>query len=175
MSFLPVPIEDYSGSMKAISWEHHEIHDGDVFRYYDSVTLGSAVSQDYLIQTPATGKLMHLTASADGTAITSFFMYEGTDKSGTTPQTFYNAYRDSANPSTATIHKGTSGGTTDGTLISRYASGAATAQSRSSSNVNHDNEWVLKLNTKYIFRITSGTAGNLCNIMFDWYEHAYGT
>jgi len=118
---------------------------------------------------------MHLTFQGDGVAITSFFLFEGTDRAGTTVQPIYNAFRDSVTASQATIKKGTSGGTTDGTLIQTYASGAGAIVSRASSNEEHRNEWILKLNTAYIFRVTSGTAANLCNVLFDWYEHVSGT
>jgi len=175
MSYVPLPVETFSKSVKFIEAPHAFIHNGETFRYSNPVTLGSGASQDYLITTPVSGKSMHLILSIDGVAVTSFFVYEASDRTGTTLQTYYNANRNSANPSTATIHKGTSGGTTDGTLISSYASGTSTNQSKGSSNVSHDSEWVLKQNTKYLIRITSGTAGNLCNLYLEWYEHVSGT
>lgn len=175
MSYIPMPVEPFTQSVKTIEVGHVFIHAGETFRYSNPVTLGSGVSQDYMITTPVSGKSMHTILSIDGTAITSFFVYEAGDRTGTTLQTYYNANRNSATTSTATIHKGTSSGTTDGTLLASYASGTATNQSRGSSNVSHDSEWVLKLNTKYIIRITSGTAGNLCNLYLEWYEHTFGT
>lgn len=170
-----MPIESFSQAAKVIETPHAFIHAGETFRYYDSVTLGNGVSQDYWVQTPVSGKRMHLNIYSDGTAVTSFFLFEGTDRAGTTTQTLYNAFRDSATVSGATIKKGTSGGTTDGTQIMLYSSGTATNQSRSGSGIGHAHEWVLKSDTAYIFRITSGTAGNLCNVLFDWYEHESGT
>lgn len=35
----------------------------------------------------------------------------------------------------------------------------------------HQGEKILKQGTKYILRITSGTADNLTNVQIDWYEH----
>lgn len=32
-------------------------------------------------------------------------------------------------------------------------------------------EIILKQNTKYILRVTSGTNGNLTNLYLSWYEH----
>lgn len=72
---------------------------------------------------------------------------------------------------TITIHKGTSGGSTDGTLIWQRKSGAAAQQSRSGMEASRSAEKILKQNTKYIIRITSGTNDNLTNIQLDWYEH----
>ena len=155
--------------------QHTEIHDGDTFRYCDSVTLGSGGTQDYLLITPNTTHWAHFTFAIDGIAITSMSVFEATDRVGTTPQTIVNANRNSSTSSTVLLYKGTSGGTTDGTLLCGYSSGSSQGQSKQSSSVSHDNEWILKQNTKYIFRITSGTAGNLCNIGMDWYEHTSGT
>jgi len=36
-------------------------------------------------------------------------------------------------------------------------------------------EKVLKQGTKYLIRITSGTASNLTNVQLDWYEHVNKT
>ena len=170
-----IPKEEFSQAVPTITTPHHFIHKGEVFRYRDSVTLGSGSSQDYLLTAPAT-PWPHLNMVADGTAVTSFMLYEATDKTGTTLQTAYNANRNSANTPLMTIHKGTTGGTTDGTQLFIYASGTATSgSSRSPSDVEFAGEWILKASTKYIIRITSGTSGNLCNIVLEWYEHVYGT
>lgn len=104
-------------------------------------------------------------------AITQVQIYEGSDKIGTTPQTVFNSDRNSATAATVTIHKGTSGGSTDGTLIWQRKSGSATQQSRSGMEASRNAEKTLKQNTKYIIRITSGTADNLTNLQLEWYEH----
>ena len=172
---VDVPREVFSQCVPTITEPHLFIHKGEMFRYRDAITLGSGVSQDYLLTTPAT-PWPHLNMTADGTAVTSFLMYEATDKTGTTLQTAFNANRNSANTPLMTVHKGTTGGTTDGTQLFVYSSGVATSgSSRAPSDVEFAGEWMLKANTKYIIRITSGTSGNLCNISLEWYEHVYGT
>ena len=175
-SALPVDIgkEAFSQSLPTITEPHLFIHKGEMFRYRDSITIGSGVSQDYLITSPVT-PWPHLNMIADGTALTSFVMYEDTDKIGTTLQTAFNANRNSANTPLMTIHKGTTGGTTDGTQLFIYSSGTSVGSSKSPADVEFAGEWILKSNTKYIIRITSGTAANLCNISLEWYEHVYGT
>jgi hypothetical protein len=124
-----------------------------------------------LITTPNTTKWSHFTFLATGNAITQVELYEATDRIGTTLQTVYNSNRNSATPATLTVHKGYSGGTTDGERIWIRKSGSSSSQSRSSSEATHENEMPLKQNTKYILRITSGTAANLTNLMLGWYEH----
>lgn len=174
MTYIPQPIEPISLAVEVITEVHKEIHEGSTFQVHDSNTIGSGSSQDYLITTPNTAKWAHMTLIADGTAVTSFFLYEGADRTGTALQTAVNQNRNSATAATTTIHKGTSAGTTDGTLIYTYASGTSAGNSRTGANTNHDEEIILKQNTKYIFRITSATNGNLCNAEFSWYEHTSG-
>ena len=170
-NFQKMSIDNTTGDFTVISREHHEVHEGSSFRYFDSVTLGSAGTQVYLITTPNTTKWAHFTFTIDGTAVTSFDIYEGADRTGTTLQTVFNANRNSIKTATIAVHKDISAGTTDGTVFIKYASGTASNQSRSSSSAEFNSEWILKQNTKYLIRITSGTAGNLCNIMLNWYEH----
>ncbi|MCX6010364.1 MAG: hypothetical protein NTW48_10135, partial [Chloroflexi bacterium] len=122
---MVMPIDSMSLSAITLDTRHHEIHEGDLYRYTDSTTLGSGISQDYLITTPNTTKWAHMMIEIDGSAVTSFFLYEATDKTGTTLQNVYNANRNSANTATTTVRKGTSGGTTDGVLLVSYAGGAA--------------------------------------------------
>jgi hypothetical protein len=110
-----------------------------------------------------------------GSAITQVRIYEASDRTGTTAQTILNHDRNSANTSGLTIHKSASSGTTDGTLIWQRKSGSATAQARSAGEAEHGMEIILKQNTKYIFKVTSGTNANLTNVLFDWYEHTNRT
>lgn len=164
-------VDNMSSVLRQIPHDHSEIHEGDTFRYYDAVTIASAATQDYLITTPNTTKWAHFTFEVNGTAVTSFTLFEASDKSGSTLQTVWNAHRNSSVTATTTVHKGTTGGTTDGTALVTFSSGTATNQSRSAAAQTHDSEIILKQNTKYIIRITSGTDGNLCNIAMNWYEH----
>jgi len=165
-------VDDLTNELVGITHEHHFIHTGKTFRYNDSITLNAAASQTYLITTPNTPTMRaHLTVYMDGTAVTTFDIFKDSDRVGTTLQTAYNANFNSANAPTVTVHKGTSGGTTDGTRVQRYSGGTATNQSRSSATADFDNEWILEANKKYLITILSGTAGNLCNITLNWYEN----
>lgn len=165
-------IDPTSHSLQMIEFAHHKIHIGEHYMYSDSIELDAAATQDYLITTPNTTNWSHLSFSFEGTAITQLDLYEGTDKNGTTSQTILNNNRNSLNTSVNTLHKGVSGGTTDGVKIwthkSGTATGAATADGVSSGL---DNEIILKQNTKYLIRITSGTNDNLVNIILGWYEN----
>lgn len=154
----------------SIDYAHHKNHMGALFRYSDSVTLASGIAQVYLLTTPNSSKRVHLTFSIDGTVVTSVEMHEGGDRVGTTLQTAYNANRTSAVTPEMLIHKGISGGTTDGTQLMRYSSGTTTGPSKSGAEAAFETEWILKPNTKYLIRITSGTNGNLVNFQPTWIE-----
>jgi hypothetical protein len=168
----PVGVDQSTNSLYTIDHAHHEIHEGDHFFYTDCLTLASAGAQDYLITTPNTTKWTHLSFSAHGSAITEIKFFEASDKSGTTAQTIVNNNRNSTKASANTLHKGTSGGTTDGTQIWCSKGGSATgASSREGISSGQDTEIILKQNTKYILRITSGTNDNLVNLALAWYEH----
>lgn len=166
-----IRVDSSTHTLQTIEYDHHEIHAGSSFFYTDSVELASAATQDYLITTPNTTKWAHFIFSATGNAITQAQLYEGADRTGTTSQTIYNMNRNSATTATVTVHKGTSGGTTDGTLIWQLKSGSSSGASRTPMASERQNELILKQNTKYILRITSGTNANLTNVRLQWYEH----
>lgn len=163
-------VDNATNSIQTIDYAHHEIHAGSHFIYTDSVELGEA-SQDYLITTPDTTKWAHMMFVLDASAIGQFRLYEGADRDGTTLQTVGNNDRNSSVAAGVTIHKGTSGGTTDGTLINQYKGGSATNQSKGESGSRNDEEIILKQNTRYILRITAFAAETLCNVKLEWYEH----
>lgn len=167
----PVAVLSSSNSLMSIDVVHAKVHAGQEYRYSDAITLANAATQDYLITTPAGPTQIHFAPQADGSAVTTFTLFEGSDKTGTTLQPTFNSNRPSANTTGLTIRKGTSGGTTDGTAIQTYSGGSASNQSQSSTQSPARQEWVLKPSTKYIWRVLSGTDGNKINIGFSWYEH----
>ena len=155
-----------------IEYEHHEIHEGDHYFYTNSNVIASAGTQVFLLTTPDTAKWAHMTFVATGSAITQVDLYEAGDRVGDTAQTARNSNRNSLNAAGLVIHKGVTGaGSTDGTLIWTIKSGAATQQSRAATIAQRNNEIILKQNTKYLIRFTSGTADNLTNLQLEWYEH----
>jgi hypothetical protein len=163
-------IDDYTNSLVDIEVSHAKIHAGTHYQYTDYNTIASAGTQDYMFTTGAT-KPPHLTFSVQGTLLTTVTLFEASDKTGTTLQTVYNNNRLSTNTSTSTIHKGTSGGTTDGTAIFSVQGGTATGAFAQSAFSRSENEYVLKLNTKYILRATSGANGNVVAVVLNWYEN----
>lgn len=160
-------MDPISKSMVLIAEPHHEIHEQRMYFYTDCITLGSSVVQDYMLTVPGTAIRRHLIFSFAGTGQITMALFEGGDRDGTILQTTYNHDRDSSSVSALTVHKGVSGGSVDGTDIHPDCGGSNTK----AGVIERNREILLKTNTKYIIRITSGAASNLINFHLHWYEH----
>jgi len=171
----PIQLDRATYALMTIDYAHHEIHAGSHYFFQASHEIASAGTIVYMITTPDTDKYAHFIYIIDGTAILQVDFYEAGNRTGTTAQTIVNSDRNSANTSGLLIHLGVSSGTTDGTIIKTYKGGSATAQSRTGPTTRNDSELILKRNTKYLIRLTSGTNNNLCNVKFEWYEHTNKT
>ena len=115
-------------------------------------------------------KRLHFGYQIGGSGVTILEIFESADRVGTDPQTIINRERESASVSVATLHKGISGGTTDGTRIVWRKEGRSTGGALGAT-IGTSLERILKRNTKYLLRLTSGSAGNDISIEWDWYEH----
>jgi hypothetical protein len=153
-----------------MEYEHHEVHNGSHFFHSDFDTLASGASIEYVLTTPNTTKWAHLTVSMTGSAITEIYIFEGTVRSGVSAINIRNNNRNSSTAATCALAKYSTAGDS-GVTIYKMKSGAATNQSRTPLVSGRNQELVLKQNTKYLFRVLSGSADNLANIQFEWYEH----
>lgn len=168
--FVNVCADSSTLAIETIDYAHHEVHSGSSFYYHDVIALASGASQDYVITVPNTGKWPHFGVEVyfnDAAGIKE--LYESTDKNGTTAQTVFNRNRNVTTAATTTVHKGQSGGTTDGTRIlwKRIGSGKNTGGESGTSE-----ERILKQNTKYLLRVTNAsTSTNNATVILRWYEH----
>jgi hypothetical protein len=164
------PLDSMTGALETIDYVHHEVHAGSSFRYYDVIALGNGASQAYLITVPDTTKWPHLFYFVEGLdAGVTVTLTEGADRTGTTAQTPLNRNRNSLTAATTLVHKGYSGGTTDGatTVVNRRL-----GQNRTAGSAGTNIEIILKRNTKYVFTVTNlSTSTNNVQIILDWYEH----
>jgi hypothetical protein len=167
-----VPRLDFAThSIINIDYVHHEIHDGHAYMYHDVIdSLASGVVQDYLITTANSAAWLHISHDVEFAGAGTVEIFEGGDRVGTTAQTLYNRDRNNLTAATSTIHKGTSGGTVDGTRIVYWKGGAT--QSKNSATHGTASEKILKPNTKYILRVTSRAEANIVSVSIGWYEHA---
>jgi len=166
-------IDDATNALVCIDYSHHEVHEGDLFTYHDTVTgMTNGATQYYMITTPDTTKWAHFGLKFEGQGLATIAVYEASDKTGTTLQTSFNKNRNSLTAATTTVHKAVSGGTTNGTQIYTATAGSGTnSNNLTIGKAGSSEEWILKQNTKYIILITNGTVTQTVNLELLWYEH----
>lgn len=166
-------LDEITRALVFLDYAHHEVHEGDSFYFNENLALGNGASQDYLFTTPNSAKRAHWGYEFDAIdAGVTLNIYEASDRAGTTLQTVFNRDRNSISANTTTLHKGVSGGTTDGTNIGTRRAGARTIGRQFGTS----GERILKENTKYIVRLTNlSTATNNVWVEFNWYEHTNKT
>jgi hypothetical protein len=178
MSIIINKTDTKTGALTTIDYAHHEIHGGSSFTYHDVIaSLADTVVQDYWFITPDTTKYAHIGHSVESVGPITLEIFEGADRTNAkTEQTCYNRDRNSATVNTTKIYKNNAtgtgaGGTTDGVRLIWWKGGVTNNKTQNGTDVGTTHEKILKRNTKYIFRITSGMAANLISVSFDWYEH----
>lgn len=160
--------DDYSNGQMVVSFEHHEIHEGNHYTIAGHQTFSNAEVVDFTVVTPNTTKWLNMTFSIKGSGALSIDVKEGATVSATgTALTPINNNRNSSNTSGGTFRTGdTFSG--EGTLIYSEYDGA----NRTTGFIERSAEMILKQNTTYIFRITNQTASNNeISYRGDWYEH----
>jgi len=157
-----------------IDYGHHEVHNGELFYITDTASLNDGNSRELLFETSDTDEWVHFTFETTGSYETSVYLYETTTKTTGTAMTELNHNRNSANAATMVVTH-TPGGAGDGTLIFTAYFGADSgpaAMGGIRGNTRPEAEIVLKQNTKYLLRVTSGTNSNAITTIAAWYEHA---
>jgi hypothetical protein len=157
----------------AMEYEHYTIHNGFHYFYTDKFELASAATKEFFLSTPEISPVVHMKFICQGSPITQFDLYEGPSKLPTTDSraTVFNSNRNSTDTAQLTIDTTLVSSTdSDGTLIKTYKGGAASQQSRQGEAAKSDEEIVLKRDSAYLIRFTSGTADNLCDMTLLWYE-----
>jgi hypothetical protein len=158
-------------ALVVMEYEHHELHDGSMFRAGEEVGLANNATRDILIVTPNSAKEAHLQYSISNTLEVEFEFYEDptTTAAGTSVPS-YNRNRNSLTAAT-TVFTHTPTVTATGTLLATRREGIGKTAGGSARSIS---EWILKRNSKYLLRLTSrGGAGttNYVNWWCVWYEH----
>ena len=154
-----------------LDYEHYEVHAGTHFFFADGITLNSGDTQDYLLTAPDVASFCHTVFIFNSGLGATFSLSEGADRDGTTLQSVPNSNRNSSTIAGCTIHKGISGGTTDGTVLAKFSAGSASVGGKIGGGARSEEEVVLKRDTKYVFTATSSVISNNISIFFTWYEH----
>lgn len=173
-----VRMDASTNSLQTISYEHHEIHSGSHFTYsvidadFDIID-----ALDILIITPNDGKWAHMVFDVQAALDTNVQIWENTAAAGHTSAgalLVYNNNRNSITANTTTINT-SNDDAADGTMIFESQFGIDTGNGSNrvvgGGGVRGSEEWVLKQNSKYIFRITSGSDASVLSVKLSWYEH----
>ncbi|MCK4258745.1 MAG: hypothetical protein KAX49_07190 [Halanaerobiales bacterium] len=164
----PLEIDDTSGAMEIVEYEHHEIHEGNHFFICDyDDTLGIGDTIEFVITTPNTLKWAHMLFDFSSILGAELEVYEGSsDVVGGTSTTPTNNNRNSGTTSDLTLLKDPTS-ITDGTRIAGYLAGA----NRTAGFNSRNREIILKQDTIYLFRFTSDANLNAITFCGEWYEH----
>ena len=170
-----VRVDPSTNTLQAITYPHHEVHGGSMFRFwtYDA-DLDDTNTIDLIITTPNTTEWGHFEWEVIGALKTLVQLFEGTTHTPGAAQAIFNANRNSAHANTLTIHI-SNDDNADGTVIDGVSFGVATGAGINAVSGGGEgrggHEWELDQNNKYLFRVTSGADNNNVTIKFSWYEH----
>lgn len=163
-------LDTTTGAVNTIDYTHHEIHGGNAYTITglnSDIDVGQFL--DLTVITPNTTKWVHVVFTTSGQLTYHAFVYEAsvTNVAGSV-KTAYNRNRNSSNVSGGTFREGDTF-TTTGTLLWQMHFGAA---GKSGGIFGLRDEFILKQNTQYLFRLESEIINNRVSASLDWYEHA---
>lgn len=173
----PFDVAAWMGSaIKTIDTAHDRTHRGQTFAAYNnSASLANGSAINIYFETGASSA-PHLIIDVHAKFDYDFEILEAptvTSSTGT-DQIIYNKNRQSATTSLLTSNDSTLGScsvdvtvTADGTQISHDT---VSSGHKMGGNATYDDEWVLDVSTKYVFRLTSRANSNRAHINLNWYE-----
>lgn len=165
----------YDGVLITIPYNTQQTHSGKFFfsNFYNA-SVASSGTIDILVETSSRYS-PHLAVMVDVGAASTLSIYEGVTASNNgTPLTAVNANRTSTKVATAAIYQTptiTNTGTT--LMLDHYIAGGATGNpvGGSSTDFARVTELVLKLSTKYLFRVTNRSASaTAASVQLGWFE-----
>jgi len=175
-NYCAAKADHLSHALVRIRHAHHEVHEGHYFRSGLAYTLANGNVATFGIITPLSKTWPHMTWTLTATADGAFDLLEDvTSFSGGAAVIPLNHNRNSINDSKLICTKGMTGvdliTPTGGTTILSASLGTGKG-----SAIERDNgeEFILKENSKYLFRYTNGTSANIIQFVLQWYEHTNG-
>lgn len=162
-----------TNNIVVIDQSHHEIHEGDFYSfcaYNDNLDLDDTL--EFILTTPNTTKLSHLTYNFSASLQVLFEFFEDTTHTTNILQTSHNHNRNSLNTAGMTIHT-SNDDDVDGNRIDcgSFGSPSVGIVGGSGGGGRVEGEWILKPNSKYLIKLTSGSDDNNVNLKLSWYEH----
>ena len=172
--WVEIALDPYTNAQVFVSQEHHEIHEGDLYR---AATLKDVPNAGTLILTVVTAdseKLVNFRFEAHAEAEATVYLYENpTSSVGGTALAAFNALRGAGDTpeTTFSVDATVTIGSANILDVMHLGSGRQVGGSLSDSD-----EWILAPNTVYVIRATNLTATpNHMTIKAAFYEHAPST
>ena len=165
-----VRMDASTNSLQTIEYDHHEIHSGSSFTTSYVADIGNGANLDLLIVTPDSLAYAHWFYEIDVEAEASLLLYEAVTATAGAAIVAYNRNRVGTPDAATVVVTSTPTSITEGTTILRSRHIGSGKTTGGGSRGQH--EFILKPNTKYLFRLTNATTGNnFMSVEFDWYEH----
>jgi len=166
--------DDITGALNAIDIVHHEIHEGEFFsvsfKTADAGPIADNATLAFALTT--TTKYVHVQAVGTCGGDAEIEFYEGSAITGGTATTVYNHKRYSSNTSTVTVVRDPTVNTA-GTLLENFFLPGGTGPQAVGSVGNQRQEWILKLATIYVVRLTNRSGSTQpASLMVPWYEES---
>jgi len=154
--------------LDTIDYEHHEIHSGSHFFVAGHATVGITATLEVVVTVPETTAWPHMLFWWSSSLSLTIEMFEGTTGvvggASVTPR---NSDRNNDAASGLTVVTNPASIAGDGTLIWSAAWGSKQAGGARGRNT----EIILRSDTTYLWRVTSGANGNMVAYEALWYEH----
>ena len=165
-----VRMDASTNSLQTISYEHHEIHSGSSFTTSYIADIANGANLDLLVVTPDSTAYAHLVYEVDVEKETQLMIYEAVTATAGDAVVAYNRNRVGTPDAATVVVTSTPTGITEGTTILRSRHMGSGKTIGGGDRGTH--EFVLKPNTKYLFRLTnSTTSDNYMSVTLNWYEH----
>lgn len=172
-TYQPLRLDKATNTLQVLDYEHHEIHAGSHFIFYDyDADVDTAAPKYYRLTTPNTTKWVHMKfgLQSEGAGTWQLFENPTVNAAGTTA-TAINNNRNSLTAAGLTVAFDATS-TADGTQIKVWRTGTGTTgPSRAGTESRSAVELILKQNEDYFLKFTPDADNAKTKVEMYWYEH----
>ena len=169
----PLRLDKATNTLQIIEYEHHEIHAGSHFFYYDyDNEVDTGAPKYYRLTTPDNTKWIHIVFTLYSEGIGTWYLYENptVNAAGTTATTF-NSDRNSLTAAGLVVAFDATS-TADGTPLKIWRTGSGTnAATRAGGEARSSNEIILEQAEDYFLKFVPDSDNAKTKVQFSWYEH----
>lgn len=174
------PTDPISDIPVFMPYDHHQIHEGEMWHYDIYIpNLASGANYNILFTVPnitipageaVVVRMPHFRYEVNVNDLCNYFFYEAPTATGGTPATPINYERNGVYTPKLAIALAPTVSAVGTQIDAEYFMTASTTQSKVASDGGTPHEFVLKNNTKYLFRVSSLANGCDIHIDFTFYE-----